>query len=153
MSTELEDYSYYWSKAEDDEKRVFGLPVLPSEYKDSLRYPVEAKIIAVGSRKIIPNEQSTKEFNFADIHYPVTLNAGKNKNVKSGMNLFVEDLGEWVEITKVFQKHSIGRISRNFGEGNKEQCLDGERGQGQVIACKKIKVGTQAKTKASELFF
>lgn len=153
LSTELEDYSYYWSKAEDDEKKVFGLPVLPAGYKRFSRNPLEARIISVGRKKIIPNEQSAKEFNFGEIHYPVTLNAGKNKNVKSGMNFFVEDLGEWIEITKVFQKHSTGKISRIFGEGNKEQCLDSERGQGLIIACKEIKVGTRAKTKASELYF
>ena len=73
------DYSDYWVNVEDIEKKAFGLPILPEKYKNLLRYPIETKIIGVGKKKIIPNEQSTKEFNFDDIHYPVTLNAGKNK--------------------------------------------------------------------------
>jgi hypothetical protein len=118
-----------------------------------LRYPLQAKIISAGSKKIIPNEQSTKEFNFDDIHYPVTLNAGKNKNIKIKMNFFVEDLGEWIEITKVSQTKSIGFIRRDFDENGQEQCRDSEGGSGQLIPCKEIKVGMISKTKASDLQF
>jgi hypothetical protein len=152
-SRDLMDYSYYWQKREDSEKKVFGLPVLPSEYSHLLRYPIEAKISSVGRKQIIPNRQSTKEYNFDDIHYSVTLNTGKNKNIKIGMNFFVEDLGEWIEIKKVFQKSSIGNIRRDIGENNKEQCWDSEGGSGQVIPCKEIRAAMKAKTKYSELFF
>ncbi len=153
LSTNMdESYSnYYLDKVEDIEKAIFGLPILPAEYKHFLRYPIKAKIISAGSKKIIPNEQSTKEFNFDDIHYPVTLNAGKNKNIKIKMNFFVEDLGEWIEITKVFQTKSIGFIRRDFDENGWEQCRDSEGGSGQLIPCKEIKVGMMSKTKVSNL--
>ena len=149
LSIDLNDFYYYWTKEADMQKETFGLPNLPSEYKPFLRYPIEAKIISVGRKKIIPNEQSTKEFNFDDIHYPASLNAGKNKNIKIGMNFFVEDLGEWIQITKVFQKTSIGFIRRDFNENKQEQCRDSERGSGQVTSCKEIKVGMKVKTKGS----
>lgn len=149
LSIDLQDYFYYWSKVEDYEKNVFGLPILPSEYKHLLRYPIEAKILSVGRKKIIPNEQSTKEFNFDDIHYPITLNAGKNKSIKIGMNFFVEELGEWIEITKVAQTKSIGFIKRNFDEDGRERCWDSEGGSGQLISCKEIKVGMMSKTKGN----
>ena len=151
LNTNSSDIFYYLIKVEDMQKEIFGLPILPSEYKHFLRHPIEAKIISVGNKKIVPNEQSTKEFNYDDINYPVTLNAGKNKNVKINMDLFVEDLGEWVEIIKVFQTKSIGVISRNFDENGQEQCFDSERVSGQSIPCKEIKVGMMSKTKVSDL--
>jgi hypothetical protein len=153
LSTSIGDFHYYWNKEEDMKKKIFGLPILPSEYSQHLRYPIEAKIISVGRRKIIPNEQSTKDFNFDDIYYPVTLNVGRNKNVKTQMNFFVEDLGEWIEITKVLQTKSIGFIRRDFDETNREQCRDSEGGNGQIVPCKEIQIGIKSKTKASELYF
>ncbi|HEX8288082.1 MAG TPA: hypothetical protein VF556_08805 [Pyrinomonadaceae bacterium] len=48
------------------------------------------------------------------IYYPTTPNAGKNKNIKIRVNFFVEDLSEWIEITKVFQTKSIVFIKRDF---------------------------------------
>lgn len=151
LSTDLQDFYYYWTKEEDMRKEVFGLPILPPEYKHLLRHPIESKIISIGKKKIIPNKQSTKEYNFDDIHYPITLNAGKNKNIKIKMNFFVEDLGEWIEITKVSQTKSIGFIRRDFDQKGQEQCWDSEGGSGQLIACKEIKIGMISKTKASDL--
>lgn len=153
LSTRFGDFHYHWTKEEDMQKKVWGLPILPSKYKHFLRYPVEATIVSVGGKKVIPNKQSTKEYNFDDIHYLVTLNAGKNKNVKTKMNFFVEDLGEWIEIARVFQTKSIGFIRRDFDENNKEQCRDGEGGSGQIIPCREIKVGMKSKTKLSEMYF
>ncbi|HEY0049206.1 MAG TPA: hypothetical protein VGB68_07975 [Pyrinomonadaceae bacterium] len=148
LGTSSDNYAdFYWLKREDFEKKVFGLPVLPKEYKHLLRFPVETRIISVGKRQIIRNKQSTEEYNFDDIHYPVTLDAGKNRNIKPGMNFYVDDLGEWVEITGVFQKSSIGRIRRDFDENKNEQCRNGELGGGDIISCKKIKFGMKAKTK------
>ena len=135
------------------EKPIFGLPVVPEKYKHLIRLPIETQIINFSERKIIPNEQSTEEYNFDDIHYSVTLGAGKNKGLKVGMNFYVEDLGEWIEITKVAQKTSDGFIRRDFDENRKEQCRDSEGGSGQLIPCKEIKTGMKAKTKASDLYF
>jgi hypothetical protein len=149
LSTDRNDIFYFRIKEEDFEKEASGLPVLPDEYRTLLRYPIEARITRVGKRKIIPNERSTKGFYFNDIDFAVSINAGKNKGVKIGMNFFVEDSGEWIQITRVFQTNSVGFIRRNFDENNKERCRDGEGGSGQIIPCNEIKIGMKSKTKGS----
>lgn len=149
LSVSFWDFYYYFKKYTDRHIEEFGLPILPAEYKKYFRYPIEAKIIRVGKRKIIPNEQSTKEYNFDDIHYPITINIGKNKNLKKQMNFFVENLGEWIQIEKVYQGISVGFIRRDFDENKQEQCRDSEEGMGQLIPCKEIKIGLIAKTKGS----
>ncbi len=153
LSTGFGDFYYHWTKEDDMRKKLSGLPILPSEYRHLLRYPIEAQITNVGRRMVIPNEQSTKEFNFDDIHYPLTLNVGKNKNVKAKMNFFVEDLGEWIEITKVLHAKSIGFIRRTFDRKSNELCRDGEGGSRQIIPCKAIKVGMKSNTRISEVYF
>lgn len=147
LTVDLDDFYYYRIKEDDIQKPRLGLPVLPAEYKKHLRYPIEAKIIKIGKKKIVPNEQSTKEYNFDDIHYVVTLNAGKDKKLKKDMNFFVRDLGEWIQLTEVLQTRSVGFIRRDFDEDDREQCRDGEGGSGQNTPCKKIKIGMRAKTR------
>jgi hypothetical protein len=142
--------NYYWAKEEDLNKKVFGLPVLPKKYAYLIRYPIEAKIIRVGKRKIVKSESDSL---FSEIHYDVIISAGKNKRIESGMNFFVEALGEWVQIEKVFTNSSVGFIRREFDEDKKEECLDSEGGSGNFIPCKKIAVGMKAKTKASDNYF
>lgn len=140
------DFYYYWIKEEDMYKKDFGLPVLPSEYKHLLRYPIEAKIIRVGNRNIVKSKNIPSS---DELHYLVTLNAGKNKNIKKEMNFFVEELDEWILVTKVFQKSALGFIRRDFDENKQEECGDSEGGYGVIIPCKKIKIGMKAKTKGS----
>ncbi|MGD9589163.1 MAG: hypothetical protein AB7Q37_01135 [Pyrinomonadaceae bacterium] len=151
LNTEIDDVYYYWIKYEEGVKRerLEGLPILPIEYRKYLRYPVEAKVISVGEKKVIPNEQSTKEYNFDDLHYPVTIDAGRDKQLKKGMNLFVEDLGEWIQLTNVFQRKSLGFIRRDFDEKGNEECWDSEGGSGQSITCKTIRIGATAKTRGN----
>lgn len=147
LTVDLDDFYYYRIKEDDIQKPCLGLPVLPAEYKKYLRYPIEAKIISIGKKKIVPNEQSTKEYNFDDIHYLVTLNAGKDKRLKKDMNFFVKDLGEWIQLTEVLQTRSVGFIRRDFDSNDREQCWDGEGGSGQNTSCKKIKIGMKANTR------
>ena len=147
LGTDLGDFDYYWIKEEDMQKKRGELPVLPPAYKKFLRYPIEARIIGIGKKKIVPNEQSTKEYNFDDIHYPVTLNAGKDKKLKKDMNFFVKDLGEWIQLTQVFQTRSVGFIRRDFDENGREQCRDSQGGSGQLIPCSNPKVGMIAITR------
>jgi hypothetical protein len=150
LNTDLDDVFFYWMKDEGDmPAELMGPPTLPAGYQNFLRYPIEAKIVGIEKRKIIPNEQSTKEYNFDDIHYQVTLNAGKNKRIKKGMNLYVKDLGEWIQITGVSQKTSIGFIRRDFDENKREECWDGEGGSGQTIDCREIQIGMMARTKGN----
>ena len=67
------------------------------------------------------------------------------------MNFFVEELGEWIEITKILQTKSIGIIRRDFDENKKEQCFDSESGSGNIVPCKEIRVGMKSKTKISSM--
>lgn len=151
LNTDLDEIYYYWMK--DDERvvaeRLEGIPVLPVEYRKFLRYPEKVKIVSIGKRKIIPNEQSTKEYNFDDIHYTVTINAGADKKLRTGMNFFVNDLGEWIQLTRVSKRTSVGFIRRDFDENGREECRDAEGGNGQSIPCKIIRIGMTAKTQGN----
>jgi hypothetical protein len=144
LSTDLQDFNYYWRKEEDMRKEASGLPILPPEYNTYLRYPIAANIIRIGTRKVVRSESIPTS---QEIHYAVTLNAGTDKNLRKNMNLFVKDLGEWIQLTKVLQKTSVGFINRDFDENNQEQCWDSEDGWGQPIPCKEIRIGMKAETK------
>lgn len=147
LSTKLQNYSfYYWEKVDDIEKKIFGLPILPEKYKNFLRFPIETEITRIGSRKIAKARSFPPS---EEIHYPVTLKAGKNDGLKKQMNFFVEDLGEWIQITKVFQTSSNGFIRRDFNENRQEQCFNNEGGSGLIIPCKEIKIGMKARTKGN----
>lgn len=143
------DFFYYWTKEDDMSKDASELPILSANYAHFLRYPIEVRIVHIGKRKIIPSEFSTKEFNHDDIHYPIILSAGKDEKIKVGMNFFVEDLKEWIQITTVTQKNSVGFIKRDFDENNQEKCWDGRGGFGQIIPCEGIKTGMKARTRSS----
>jgi hypothetical protein len=151
LNTDSDDVLYYWMKEteQDSSERLEGLPVLPAGYQKFLRHPIEATLVSVGKRKIIPNEHSTKEYNYDDIHYQVTINAGRNKRVKKDMNFFVKDLGEWIQLTYVGQKTSVGFIRREFGENGNEDCRNSEGGNGDYTECKEISVGMGARTKGN----
>jgi len=144
LNTEPEDFNYYWLKAEDYKKKGSGLPVLPSEYRQLLQFPIDVEIMRLGQRKILRSSQMSDS---EEIQYPVTINVGANKRLKRGMNFFVEDLGEWIQITKVFQRNAVGVIKRDFNDKRQEQCRDGEGGTGEIIICKEIKLGMKAETK------
>ena len=104
----------------------------------------------VGKREIVESKFDSR---FSEIHYKVTISAGRNKKLKSGMNFFVEDLGEWIQIEKVFANSAIGFIRRNFDENEKEECRDREGGSGDFIPCKTISAGMKAKTGANDNSF
>lgn len=147
LETDLGDSEYYWMKEDDLEKRRDGLPILPPEYKNFLRYPIKARIKTLGRREIIRNEQSTAEYNYDDILYFVVLAAGSDAGLKKDMNLFVKELGEWILLTRVSKNSSIGFVRRDFGEKGQEQCRDSQRGNGQLIPCQSLKVGMVAGTR------
>lgn len=142
LSTDANDFYYYLTKEDDFKKTAFGLPELPAEYKKYLRYPVEAEIIRVEGKEIITNENDSS---YEEVQYTVIINAGKNKKLKNDMELFVKDLGEWIQLTKISQKSSVGFIRRDFDKNNQEECQDI---QGEIILCKEIKIGMKAETKS-----
>ena len=149
---ELSDSRYsnlfdYWKKEKDIEAEVFGQPIVPEMYKKWIKVPIKTEIIKIGERKTIPSERSNEKYNFDDIHYLVTLNSGKNKDIKVGMDFFVKEMNEWIQITKVLEKSSIGYFRRDFNSDGKEQCWDDRGGSGYLITCKEIKIGMKAVTK------
>lgn len=147
FETDLSDFNYYWIKEDDMEKRRDGLPALPPEYKNFLRYPAEARISRLGKREIVRNKQSTPEHNFDEIRYFVILDAGRDARLKKDMSLFVKELGEWILLTNVLRNRSIGFIRRDFVENGQEQCRDSQGGNGDLISCRYLKVGLIVKTK------
>lgn len=148
LNTNLSDFiGYYWFKLNESGLEISGLPVFPPKYKNYLRFSINIKITHIGNRQIYQEKLDDGTINREEIHRFVTLSAGKNKNIKKGMNFFVEDLCEWVEITKVFPKTSTGKIVRLLDE-NSENCFDSAGGGGQIIPCKEIKTGMKVKTKA-----
>lgn len=153
LNTSLSDFGYYLQKLDESENKVFGLPVLPEKYRRFLRFPIDTKITRIGNRQIHQDKFGDGTVNYEEMYRFVTLGAGKNKKIRIGMNFFVEDLSEWIEITKVLSNSSVGKIRRGFNEKKQEECFDEERGQGQIIPCKAIKVGMKGKTKVSESFF
>jgi len=153
LDTSLGDFGYYLEKLDEVENKVFGLPILPKKYEKFLRFPIDTKIIAIGKRQFYQEKFDDGRLNYGESYRFVTLEVGKNKNIKIGMNLYVTDMGEWIEITKVSSNKSTGKFRRNLDENNEEVCFDSEGGQGQIIECKEIKIGMKAKTKVSESYF
>lgn len=153
LSTSLSDFSYYLWKLDEAEKKVFGLPVLPKKYLHFLRFPINTEVIRIGNRQLYQHKFEDGTVNYEEVYRFVTLGAGKNKKIKLGMNFYVEDLGEWIEITKVSSNTSIGKIRRGLDEKRQEECFNEELGQGDIIPCKEIRIGMKAQTKTSESYF
>ncbi len=154
LSPNLEDWAYYWEKKNKSEVVFSGLPVFPRKYAHLIRTPIKTRILKVGRKLTHVNKFDDGSVNYKEIFVSVTLSHGHNHGLKKGMNLFVGDLGEWVEVTKVFPKYSLGRLRRDFGENEgDEECFNQERGQGDIIPCKIVKIGMKAQTKLSDVFF
>lgn len=145
-------YYSLWIKMDDFEKEASGEPQIPAKYKYLLRSPIETKIIKVGKRNIHQEKLEDGTVTNEEIYYFVTLSDGKNKRIKVGMEFFVEDLGEWVEIIKVTQNSSIGKIKRSYYD-KIEECWDDRGGSGTPFPCKNFKNKMTAKTKRGEYFF
>lgn len=148
-NTSLSDFGYYRIKLDDLEEEPRGLPVLPEKYKRYLRQPIETEILEAVSRIIHQDKLDDGTINYEEVHRFVKLKAGRKKGIKTGMNFFVEDLGEWIEITKVSLNSSVGKIRRGLDADKLEQCYNEEGGSGNTIPCKNIRVGMKAKTRSS----
>ncbi len=153
LEISLSDFGYYLFKTDELENKVFGLPILPKEYRHLQCFPISTKIISIENRQLQQDKFDDGAINYEEIYLFVKLGAGKDKKIEEGMNFFVEDAGEWIEITKVLPKTSIGKFRRSLDEERKEKCFNLEKGQGFIIPCKIIKVGMTAKTKVSETYF
>jgi hypothetical protein len=106
----------YLLRIGDEKKKADGLPILPIEFKRYLlSKPVEAKIIAVGVSAPRPSIGGLK-FKAT----PLTLDAGTNRGLLAGMELFVTESGgptEPVRITEV----EPGRAEATMIQNEKEQ--------------------------------
>lgn len=153
LSPDLEDWAYYWEKLDDSEKNVSGLPIFPRRYANLVQKPITTKILRVGKSRIHQDKLDDGTINFQEVFIPVTLSGGSNKRIRKGMNFYVDNLGEWVEIMRVDSNRSYGRIRRGLDNENHILCLNSEHGQGDIITCKPIRIGMSARTKLSDLFF
>jgi hypothetical protein len=140
----LTDNYFSWQKTLDIKKEVFGIPQVPAKFKHLLPSPIKTKIAGIGKKTL--NSETEEIYRF------VILGDGKNKKIKVGMNFFVEDLGEWVEIVNVSANSSIGKITRSFYD-KIEECRTAEKGQGEGFPCKKIEKNMKVTTRRSEYFF
>ncbi len=153
LNTELGDFTYYWYKVDEVDNTVSGFPVVPKRYVHLVRQPINTQVSKIGKRIVHQNKFDDRTVNYEEIHRYVILGSGKKSRIKPGMNFFVDELGEWVEITKVQSNRSIGRLRRGLDEDNKEICRNMERGQGDTVLCKDVKVGMKAGTKTSYHYF
>ena len=153
LSTSILDYDYYWEKSDLDSPKHFGTPVVPEKYRTMVRRPIETTILRIGKRKIRRDVFDDGTVNYEEAHHYVYLQAGIRQGVKVGMNFFVDELGEWIEIVETDTDGSVGRIRRDFDKNKNEQCRDSEVGQGDLVACVAVKAGMTARTKTSELYF
>ncbi len=133
----------YWWKVSDENKNSEGLPILPDKYSKFVVKPVEAKIIKVGKVTVENRETNEDKIESGDIYRFITIDAGKNQNVKKGMNLYIPELDETAIVEKVFLKSSVAIIYRDFYETRTERCWDENH---KIKTCPKINVGMYAKT-------
>jgi hypothetical protein len=127
-------------------KNSEGLPILPNKYSKFVVKPVEAKVIKVGKVTVENREIDENKIESGDIHHFITIDAGKNQNVKKGMNLYISELDETAIIEKVFLRSSVAIIYRDFYETRTERCWDEKH---EIKTCPKINVGMNAKTEGS----
>ncbi len=147
----MEEWHYWW-KIDEGDLTVAGPPVLPARYAHLVVPPIQATILRVGRRQVVPSSSTTNEVNYDDIYISVTLAGGNAKGLRPGMDLFVPDLGEWVEIMKVRKFDSLGRIRRDFSLDGQEECWDSEEGTGNPFPCKTITKGLVAFTRPDDSF-
>ncbi len=133
----------YWKKVEEPNKKVFGLPLLPDKYKHLIKIPIEAEILTINEHKIDEFEEGIMPHSY---RY-VTINAGKNKNIKPDMQFYVPALEDRIKIIEVGEKTAKAVLERWFDtEENKEQCYK----DGEEIACKNPAVRMKVKTVPDE---
>ncbi len=135
-------WSNYWVSI-TSENVPTGLPKFPGSYKKFQRSPIEAEIISVGARTV--EEKTLGNSSYSEsAFYEVTIDAGKNKNIKEGMTFRIPEIESEVFIVKVSAKTSVGLIHRDIDENDRSDlCRNDEFNQ---IPCPKIKTPLKIKT-------
>ncbi|CAN5413541.1 hypothetical protein BH18ACI2_BH18ACI2_12960 [soil metagenome] len=132
------------------------MPVLPKEYRDYLKQPIQATITRVGRKKHVEDYGTEGEI-YSKLHLratltPVRISAGRRDGVKPNMlfRLEGEPEGQYLKITHVGLGSSEGVVVRDVEEGGKEECyyyLDSIK----TVACPPITVGTRVTTQPYHL--
>jgi len=128
-----------------------GVPVFPKEFQKLVTDPIVTKIIGIGRKQIHQDKLEDGTVNYEEIYRPITLGAGRDKGVKVGMDFYIDDLDEWAEVTHVGFNTAIAKFRRDFDDKRQEQCRNYEGGNGDLIPCRPIKIGLQARTKRNDL--
>jgi hypothetical protein len=90
-------HGLYLLRRGDENKRVTGLPQVPEEYRQYLlAKPIEGTIIAVGPYTTRP---SVVDWKFKDT--PVTIDAGRKRGLRVGMELVVTEPPDTVESVRI----------------------------------------------------
>lgn len=149
----FQSWSRYWVKG-DLEKDLVGLPEFPANYKKFQRFPIEAKIISVGKRtieeeKALGDKSHTQYFSEA-AWYVVTIDAGKDRDVKKGIWLSIPETEDELFITQVNEKTSIGLIHREIDDNKNDLCSDENFN---AVSCPKVKTSLKVKTKIGHFWF
>ena len=116
-----QNWARYWVKG-DLEKPLAGLPAFPASYKKFERLPIEARIISVGKRTVEQEKIIGDTHYYNSAWYSVTIDAGKNRNVKIGMVFDIPELKNPLTITQVNSKTAVGLISRPIDENKNDEC-------------------------------
>jgi hypothetical protein len=140
---------YFWEKDGSDEA-LQGLPEFPKSYSQFKRFPIEAKITAVGKRAIGENEILGNTIYGDGAFYSVTISVGKNRNVKVGMKFYVKDINSEIVITEVNQKSSVGLIHRNIDDNKNDVCYNEEYNP---VSCPEIKKSLDVKTYVGKFWY
>lgn len=152
-SENFQDWSNYWVSG-DPEKELTGLPEYPQSYQKFRRLPIETEIISVGKRTIEEEkefgDQSYTQFFNNNAIYPVTIDAGKNKGVQTGMNFVIFETGETVYITQVHQNTAVGFVARSIDDLRNDACYDDDSNE---TTCPDLKTGYKVKTRVGKFWF
>lgn len=138
----------YWVQG-DSEAKPDGLPQYPAKYKKFERQPIKAKLTAVGKRTLIGVDTGGGTALYYRANFPVTIGAGKNKNVRVGMIFYLPDLDEEIEITAVYRDKAVGKIIRVTDDSSNDECRNSER---EVATCRSIVKGMTAQTKVDVMY-
>lgn len=141
-------WANYWVQGDPDAK-VDGFPQYPPKYKKFERQPIKAKLTTVSNRTLTGVETGEGMVSYYMANYPVTIDAGRNKNVRVGMTFYLPELDEEIEITAVYRDKAIGKIVRETDDSSNDECKNSER---EIVACRPIAKGMTAQTKVEAMY-
>jgi hypothetical protein len=116
-----------------------GLPEFPGSYKKFQRLPIRTHILSAGKRLVVEDEAV----------YLVRIAAGRGDGVKVGLRFEIPDTGDQIEITRVHDTFSVGKVRFPIDQNGREECVDLEYRQ---IACPKLEPKTIVQTQVGQVW-